>query len=158
MKIRHAETEDVKEIRKVAMKSWVDTYRDFISEESIREVVDDWYDTHDLLDQVKDPVFFVAEDEGEIIGFIHASEDTKSHLHRLYLLPEHQGKGLGSRLYKKMIEELKKNGVEEIELEVLAKNSKGLGFYREKGFTEKAEREVELQGEKAQEKVMTKKL
>lgn len=148
----------MKEIRRVAMDSWLDTYTGLLSRETIREVVDNWYDTHELHDQVEDAVFFVAEKDSEIVGFIHASKDRKSHLHRLYLLPDYQRKGLGTELYHRMKEELESYGAEKIELEVLAGNEKGLGFYRDKGFKEKAEREVELEGEKAQEKVMVKDL
>lgn len=156
MNIRHAEIDDVKEIRRVAMESWLDTYTSLVSEKSIKEVVDDWYDTHELLDQVEDPVFFVAEDKDQIVGFIHASVGETSHLHRLYLKPDYQRKGFGTELYRKMEDKLEEYEVEEIELEVLTGNEKGLGFYRDKGFKEKAEREVELKGEKVLEKVMIK--
>lgn len=156
MNIRHAESSDVKEIRRVAMDSWLDTYSSILSEESIREVVDEWYDTHELHDQVEDAVFFVAEKDGEIVGFIHASVNGKSHLHRLYLKPDFQGQGLGTQLYTRMEEELEKYDIDTIELEALSGNEKGLGFYRSKGFEEKSEREVELKGEKVLEKVMVK--
>lgn len=156
MNIRHAEKDDVKEIRRVAMESWLDTYKGLLSEEAIRDVVDDWYDTHELLEQVNDPVFFVAVKEDNLVGFIHASVDEKSHLHRLYIKPDYQRKGLGTELYRKMEDKLESYQVDKIELEVLSGNEKGLGFYRDKGFEEKSEREVELKGEKVLEKVMVK--
>lgn len=138
------------------MDSWVDTYRGLLSEESIREVVDEWYDTHDLHNQVEDAVFFVAEVHDKIVGFIHASVKGKSHLHRLYIEPGYQRKGLGTQLYDRMEQELENYNADSIELEVLSGNEKGLGFYREKGFEEKSEKKVELKCEKVLEKVMVK--
>lgn len=41
---------------------------------------------------------FVAEKDGQIVGFCDAEEN--GHIDRLYVLPEHAGKGLGSALVK----------------------------------------------------------
>ena len=100
----------------------------------------------------------MAEENNSIIGFVHASiEEDRASLHRIYLDPEHQGKGIGSKMYEKAENELKTKA-EEIKLEVLAENKKGNAFYDKKGFeTEKTE-QIELKGEKVRQKIMKKEL
>lgn len=156
--IRHAESEDAEEIHDVALKSWKDTYSHILSEEAIEEVIDDWYSVEDLKEQVEHPIFYVAEKQGKVVGFVHATvEDGKATLHRIYLNPEHQGRGIGSKLYRKVENDIKQKA-DKIELEVLAENQKGNSFYQKQGFREVKSEEVELSGEKALQKVLVKDL
>lgn len=159
MNLRHAEIEDIEKIQEVAMDSWLDTYSSIIPEESIREIVDSWYDSEDLKQQIKDPIFFVAEEKGEIAGFIHASvKDERAHLHRIYLKPDSQGKGLGTRLYEKAEEMIKETDARFIRLEVMSENSRGLDFYMSKGFRLEKEEKVELNQTEVMQTVLVKKL
>lgn len=156
--IRHAETEDAEEIHDVALKSWKDTYNRILSEEAIEEVINDWYSVEDLREQTEHPIFYVAEKQDKVVGFVHATvEDGKATLHRIYLNPEHQGQGIGSKLYEKAENDIKEKA-DKIELEVLAKNQKGKSFYQKQGFREVESEEVELSGEKALQKVLVKDL
>lgn len=159
MKIRHAEAEDIEEIQEVAMESWLDTYSSIIPEETIREIVDSWYDSEDLEQQVRDPIFFVAEEEDRINGFIHASvKDDRAHLHRIYMRPESQGEGTGTELYEKAEEKIREAGAKFIRLEVMSENSKGLQFYTDRGFKEEEEEKVELNETEVMQKILVKKL
>lgn len=50
----------------------------------------DWYGIEDLREQVSHPIFYVAEKDGGVVGFVHASvEKSEATLHRIYLDPEH---------------------------------------------------------------------
>jgi ribosomal protein S18 acetylase RimI-like enzyme len=157
MKIRHAEAEDIKQIQEVAMVSWQDAYSGIIHEETITEIVESWFDRDDLKQQVKDPIFYVAEEDGEIAGFVHASvKKEKAHLHRLYLRPEDQRKGVGTRLYEIAEQDARDSDAEVIRLEVMSENEKGLGFYLGKGFEEEKEEAVELNEKEVMQKVLVK--
>lgn len=159
MNVRHAEAEDIGKIQKVAMESWQDTYSGLIPEETITEIIDSWYDREDLEQQVKDPIFYVAEEDGEIVGFVHASvKEEKAHLHRLYLRPECQGQGIGTELYERAEEEAADLGAEVIRLEVMSENEKGTGFYRSKGFGEEKEEAIDLNEKEVMQKVMVKEI
>ncbi len=141
------------------MESWLEAYSDILPEQAIEEIINNWYSPEDLGNQIDDPVFFVAEKEGVPIGFIHASVDEEpAHLHRLYLRPEEQRKGVGSELYSRAEKELKDEGVRLIELEVLSENEKGLSFYRKKGFEEQEEETVELNNEEVRQKILIKEI
>lgn len=159
MNIRHAEPEDIEKIQEIAMQSWIDTYSNIIDEETIREVINNWYASEDLKKQVKDPIFFVAEEKNKMKGFIHASvKDEKAHLHRLYIRPESQGEGTGTKLYEKAEKKVREANGQFIELEVMSENTKGFDFYISRGFTEEKEEKVELNETEVMQKVLVKKL
>lgn len=155
--IRHAEPEDAEEIHDVALKSWKDTYSHILSENTIEEVIEDWYSVEDLRNQTEHPIFYLAVKEDKIVGFVHATvEDGKATLHRIYLDPEHQGQGIGSKLYEKVENDIKKKA-DKIELEVFAENDKGNSFYQKQGFKQEKKEQIKFKGEKVQQKTLVKK-
>lgn len=154
--IRDAEAEDAEEIHDMALKSWKDTYSHILSEKAIEEVIDDWYSVENLREQTEHPIFYVAEADGEVVGFVHATvEEGKATLHRIYLKPENQGEGIGSELYEKEEKDIKKEA-DAVELEVLAENQKGRRFYEKKGYEMVEEEDVELKGEEATQLLLRK--
>jgi ribosomal protein S18 acetylase RimI-like enzyme len=156
--IRHAEPSDAEEIHDVALKSWKDTYSHILSEEAIKEVIEDWYSVKELQEQTEHPIFYIAEESDEVVGFVHATVgDGKATLHRIYLDPKYQGKGIGSKLYEKAENDIRQKA-DKIELEVLAENKKGNSFYQKQGFKKQETEEVELKGEKAKQKILVKSL
>lgn len=68
----------------------------------------------------------VAEEDNDILGFVAFNDDWIDHL---YLLPEAQGKGVGSLLLN---EELKKS--DDYQLWVFQRNIAARAFYEAKGF------------------------
>lgn len=77
-----------------------------------------------------EPIFFIAKHNDKVIGtisFTTCSEDIKictnneitdlGEMGGLYILPEYQGKGIGSTLINYLIAYLKKQGIEEVCLE-----------------------------------------
>ncbi|MFB6291771.1 MAG: N-acetyltransferase family protein [Candidatus Nanohaloarchaea archaeon] len=159
MNIRHATEYDVDGIRRVAAESWRETYFGILSKRAIKEVVSDWYDREGLRDDVEDPLFYVAEDEDEIVGFAHATIDgNEAELHRIYLDPDYQRRGIGSQLYRKIEEGLERNEVDTVILKVLAENDAGIKFYESRGFTGIDMEEVTFAGEMVDQKVMRKEL
>ena len=158
MKIRHAEPEDAEEIHGVALNSWKDTYSYILSEDAIEEVIDEWYSIEGLRNQTKDPIFYVAEESGKVVGFVHATlEDGEATLHRIYLDPDYQSQGIGSRLYETAEEDIKEEA-DRIELEVLAENEKGNSFYQKQGYREQEVGKTDLKGEKVKQKILVKEI
>lgn len=159
MELRQAEQKDVDTIMDIAEKTWKDSYANILSSEAIDRVVERWYSRENLEEQVKSPFFLVAEEDGHVVGFAHATfMGEKADLHRIYLEPDHQRSGIGSALYEEVERKLSDKAVERIELEVLADNEKGISFYEEQGFEEEREEDVILEGEETRQKVMVKHL
>ena len=84
-----------------------------------------------------DPAVFVAEHEGQVVGFAIAtklSEGANSHqINALYVLPSHQHHGLGSQLMQTALEWLGA-AVNPVQLHVVETNQQALGFYQKFGF------------------------
>ncbi len=90
-------------------------------------------------------VIFVAEEQGTLVGLIHAAEEETPPYpsvvpHRfaqvvdLYVLPDCRGKGVGRRLMEAADSWGKERGLDYMELFVLENNEVGIGFYEREGF------------------------
>lgn len=87
--------------------------------------------------------FFVAEKEGQPVGFIAVDgnwidqEGEKVlEIHELFVLPEERRKGVGSMLLKKILEYGKEKGLKRVELWVGKTNHQAICFYKKFGFKE----------------------
>jgi len=93
----------------------------------------------------KSSVFFVAESEEKLVGFIAAiGSDLKRNRHSAYLvlgiLEEYQGQGIASKLFNQVFEWAKEVEITRLELTVIKDNIKAFNLYRKMGFV--------LEGEK----------
>lgn len=82
---------------------------------------------------------FVAEVEGEVVGYITARLDEESKIGRIMnfaVTPKYQGRGIGSRLMNKALRYLKKSGMEFVRIETLEQNEICKRFYPKIGFRE----------------------
>ncbi len=83
----------------------------------------------------------VAEDEGELLGYVmlHQSIPVPSHEHVLDINglavdPRHQGRGLGRRLVETALNEARARGVRKVALRVLGPNASARALYESCGF------------------------
>ncbi|HEY5640659.1 MAG TPA: GNAT family N-acetyltransferase [Dehalococcoidia bacterium] len=83
-----------------------------------------WFRRRELLRSV----IWVAEVNGQVAGFSARENDW---LHHLYVVPEHQGQGVGSQLLAKAKEESPKA----LRLYTFQANRKARSFYESRGFT-----------------------
>ena len=72
---------------------------------------------------------FVAETDSEIVGFVSVWEP-ENFIHHLYVLPEYQGRGVGTLLHHAAVQVLAKP----VELKCLSHNKRALSFYRKLGW------------------------
>lgn len=106
---------------------------DEISLESIRTWVEDWLKKDRRL-------FLVVEYEGEIVGqlwvWFYDSKDKLKHVAEigLEIVPRHQGKGLGKKLFKIGVDWAEKNGAVRIQAETLERNIAVIKIMEECGF------------------------
>ncbi|WP_456467630.1 N-acetyltransferase family protein [Archaeoglobus sp.] len=91
--------------------------------------------------------FMIAEVDGKAVGFVACDTNWISvferrrvgEIHELFVLPELQGKGIGSALLKKAIEYSKERGRNKAELWAGRTNYKARKFYQSHGFREAGE-------------------
>jgi GNAT superfamily N-acetyltransferase len=82
---------------------------------------------------------YVAEVDGVPAGAVSVG---KGFLSTLYVLPAHQGSGLGSALHDLALERLREQGFDEARLWTLEGNDSGRRFYERRGWSLTAETRV----------------
>jgi GNAT superfamily N-acetyltransferase len=75
---------------------------------------------------------WVAERDGEIVAFAIADRESRS-LFALFVLPEHERQGLGSRLLTTSLDWLRANGATEVWL-TTGPDTTAAGFYKRRGW------------------------
>ena len=135
--IRQASLSDLEIIRELTFKVWPQTYAAILSESQINYMLDLMYSIPALTKQLTDPehAFILVYDEELPVGFAsyspHHNEQWK--LHKLYILPAMQGKGLGKLILDYIISDLRKRGINSLVLNVNRYNQASL-FYKKLGF------------------------
>ncbi len=128
---------DIDEVSDVLKTTWLDTYRAYLSAETIKKITDFWLDPELLKNQIMDPevLFLAAKDEtGAIVGLVTALKinPTTLQVARLFVLPEKQRQGIGTLMLQKVI--AKMSYLKVIRVEVEENNLRGIGFCLKQGF------------------------
>jgi len=149
--IRLADTDDIAGIQRVARATWQAAYSDFVGEESIETVLDEWYAT-EIVDQAvtaDEVVYLVAERNDGIVGYTSGGEGSEggsetATLANIYVLPELWGEGIGTSLLTNLRTRLRGRGFDDLRAVVLADNEAGIPFYESKGFDRVGDRTEEI--------------
>lgn len=101
VKIRHASQADIPDIQSIAHRTWPGAYGDILSAAQIEYMLDMMYSAAALAEQMgsKSQRFAVAELDGLPVGFVSFEYDCVgdgvTKIHKLYVLPDAQGKRIG---------------------------------------------------------------
>lgn len=137
--IRLAGKADISTIQEIAEKTWPISYKGIISPDQIRYMLDRMYNQVKIESAITDPNqdFWLAEENGTVLGFCGIEHGFPqagiTRIHKLYILPDTQGSGLGKILLNQVEKEAKKNGNSLLHLNV-NKQNKAVGFYQKHGF------------------------
>jgi ribosomal protein S18 acetylase RimI-like enzyme len=155
---------DFKTIREIAYKSWPSAYGSILSKEQIDYMLGLFYSEKTLLKNLNEKGHrFLLVNEGEVcLGFAsyeHNYLNEKcTRLHKIYILPEAQGKGVGKLLINAVEDLAKENQSVVVSLNV-NKFNKAISFYKKIGFEVVSEEEILLEhGYKMEDYKMEKKL
>lgn len=149
MEIIKAELEDVQNIRDLAMKIWPFTYGEILSVDQLEYMLEWIYSIDSLSEQmeVRKHEFYFAIDNGKKVGFLSLGRDQKDPtifvLHKIYVLPEMQGKSIGKSLLNFAIGEVKLVGGKSLQLNV-NRHNKSLHFYEKHGFEIILEEDIDI--------------
>jgi len=139
MEIRKASLLDYTTIHTIALPVWDATYKAILTDEQMEYMLNLMYSEEAITEQiaVKGHKFLLAEDGGEYLGFAsyelnHLSETTK--IHKLYVLPQAHGKGIGKALVTVIENAAKKSSNDKVVLNV-NKFNPAINFYLKYGFT-----------------------
>ncbi|WP_223845485.1 GNAT family N-acetyltransferase [Flavobacterium selenitireducens] len=138
MVIKKAFANELNVIRSIAHRTWPVTYSGILSKEQLAYMLDMMYSVEALNQNLDDGVhFIVAEENGEYFGFggleHRYKNENRTHIHKIYVLPEAQGRNIGRLLMESMQRAAIDSGSEQITLNV-NRNNKALHFYERLGF------------------------
>ncbi len=149
MMITVATKEQLPIVRDLAYQIWPDTYGTILSKVQLDFMLDKFYSIANLEEQMleKNQVFMLIQDDEKYLGFcayeLNIDNSNKTKLHKIYVLPETQGKGVGKLLLEKVEGIAKNAGNSHLILNVNRFN-KALDFYRYKGFVITEEVDIEI--------------
>src|SRR3954468_15075717 len=99
LSVKNATTEDIRVIRALSMQVWPHTYTPILGTEQVAYMIDLFYSQDALRKQIADyhHRFILCYDDDKPVGFASYSESAPDifKLHKLYVLPEIQNKGIG---------------------------------------------------------------
>ena len=140
MQIIPAGEEHLPTIAKLAAVIWRACYPGIISSKQIEYMLSRMY----ALDTMREEIrargirYDLLLMEDNAVGFASygpVSEDGVMKLHKLYLMPELHGQGLGSRLLRHCEQVVRAAGAYRLVLSVNKRNTKAIAAYRRNGFT-----------------------
>jgi len=130
---------ELKLIREIADRVWPDTFAAILSPEQIVYMMEMMYAPEVLAAEFAQGVVFeLLEVDGQPAGYvIHAQYKAKpdtAKLHKIYLLAEYQGRGLGSLLLNHVARRCAAAGYRRLILNVNKENVKAQQAYLRNGF------------------------
>jgi ribosomal protein S18 acetylase RimI-like enzyme len=136
--ISEATSKDFKIIQEIANRTWPITYGEILSSAQLNYMMKLMYSDTSLSQQInKKHLFFIVSEGILNLGFMsieHNYLDTNTtRLHKIYMIPESQGKGIGRLLIDKVIALAIENQSDTISLNV-NKFNKAFTFYQKMGF------------------------
>lgn len=146
LEIRLADEEDINTIGYLAQQIWPVTYNTILSPAQLEYMLKQIYSPGALTNQMNNHhQFLIAELDEDAVGFASYSaiEEGVYKLHKLYILPELQGKGLGRALLDFISDEVIANGARVLRLNMNRKN-KARQFYAKYGFRIVGEEDIDI--------------
>lgn len=125
-------------VQELANAIWPDTYGTILSQEQLDYMMDLMYSLESLENQYENnKIFLLVNDENGFIGFasyeMNFENSNKTKIHKLYILPQIQGKGIGKNLIHYIEDIAKANSNSGLILNV-NKYNKAKDFYLNCGF------------------------
>lgn len=136
-------------IQNLASITWPDTYSRLITPQQVDYMMELIYSTSSLEKQIENGhQFIIAFDDDKAVAFASysAKENTPAvyKLHKIYILPNQQGKGIGKQLVRYIREDIAP--ATSLQLNV-NRNNKALQFYQKIGFKIIAEEDIDIGNE-----------
>ncbi|MCW1147416.1 GNAT family N-acetyltransferase [Flavobacterium lacisediminis] len=148
MNLVKANTADIPVVIELTKKIWPVAYGEILSKAQLDYMIDKFYNETALRELMqKGHVFYLAlDDNGKDVGFVSYeinSEPKKTKIHKIYVLPETQGTGLGRLFFELVKEKAIENKQNAIFLNVNKYNN-AIHFYTKLGFTKVKDEVIDI--------------
>ena len=147
--IRQATLEDTETIRSIAAETWWHAYLPILEKEQISFMLGDIYSLEKITAQLTNntQTYLLLIEDGQPVAFAAYSprdEDADIYkLHKLYCLPQTQGKGYGKILINEVIGKTIAVGKHTLDLNV-NRHNKAKSFYEKMGFKVAYEEDIPI--------------
>ena len=148
MKLTALKIEQLPIVIDLTKKIWPVAYGEILSKAQLDYMIDKFYNETALRELIqKGHVFYLAQDDNEkYVGFVSYelnSEPNKTKIHKIYVLPETQGTGLGRQFFELVKEKAIENNQNAIFLNVNKYNN-AIHFYTELGFAKVKDEVIDI--------------
>lgn len=140
MKLIKATENDIPLIQDLAKRSWENAYAEILSQEQMGYMLNTMYSKAEIAEHLKNSNYhyYLVFDEtlnvfDGFLGYENHYENQTTKLHRIYLVPESKGKGLGKKTLEFLNEKVKESSDNRIILNVNKYNS-AQKFYESQGY------------------------
>ena len=148
MKLTALKIEQLSIVIDLTKKIWPVAYGEILSKAQLDYMIHKFYNETALRELMqKGHVFYLAQDDKEkYVGFLSYeinSEPNKTKIHKIYVLPETQGTGLGRQFFELVKEKALEKNQNAIFLNV-NKYNKAIHFYNKLGFTKVKDEVIDI--------------
>lgn len=143
------DSSQVQFIQDLAYAIWPSAYGEILSKEQLEYMLAKFYSIHELEKQLieKQHVFYLATNNFDnpqgFVSFELNATPNKTKIHKIYVLPETQGTGLGKKLVSIVKDKALENNQKAIFLNV-NKYNKAKFFYEKLGFSVTKEEVIDI--------------
>ena len=144
--VKKVGTESIAIIQHLANITWAVTYSEIIEPQQLHYMMGLIYSKTSLQKQIeKGDVFIIAYNNEKPVAFAsYSAKENNPHiikLHKIYILPNQQGKGIGKLLINYIVEDIKPCSI--LQLNVNRHNN-ALHFYQKLGFKITGEEDIDI--------------
>ena len=148
MKLTALKIEQLPIVIDLTKKIWPVAYGEILSKAQLDYMIHKFYNETALRELMqKGHVFYLAQDDNDnYVGFVSYeinSEPNKTKIHKIYVLPETQGTGLGRQFFELIKEKALEKNQNAIFLNV-NKYNKAIHFYNKLGFTKVKDEVIDI--------------
>jgi GNAT superfamily N-acetyltransferase len=124
---------DVEEILLVINTSNREAYKSIIPKEQFKEPI---LTLEELLKNLDKTAFYAHKSDGKIVGVaaLDVLDDKVGKLRWVYVLPEHQRKGIGTALITLLEQKAVEKGLRKMRLRTIGKSHQAVNFYKQLGY------------------------
>ena len=148
MHIRNASTVDIPLIRELTMQVWPQTYTPIVGETQVSYMLSRFYNPEALSTQMDESGhrFIIGYYDGQPVAFASYSgiEPGIYKLHKLYIILQMQGNGIGRSMIAHIVNEIKSSKALALRLNVNRYNTSAMAFYAKTGFKHFAEEDIDI--------------
>ncbi|MDR3272087.1 MAG: GNAT family N-acetyltransferase [Flavobacteriaceae bacterium] len=149
MNLKIAEEKDFSVIQEIAHKTWTPTFGSILSKKQIDYMLEMMYSTESLKNQTENQghIYILIGEEEKYFGYVsyelNYQNSGKTKIHKIYILPDYQGKSLGKRLINEVSKIAENDGDNALILNVNRENN-AFHFYEKTGFKVVKEENIDI--------------